>query len=184
MIIIGITGTLGAGKGTIVEYLVHQKGFAHYSVRAFLIEEIQNRGLPVDRDSMVTVANELRTKNSPAFMAEILFERANASGKNCVIESIRTVGEIESLRKKGRFYLFAVDANPALRYKRISQRGSETDQISFDTFLENEKREMLSDDPNHQNISRCIERADFQFSNDGKREELYQQLEIVLNKIL
>ena len=34
MIIIGITGTLGAGKGTIVDYLVKQKGFVHYSVRA------------------------------------------------------------------------------------------------------------------------------------------------------
>ena len=27
MIIIGITGTLGAGKGTIVDYLVKEKGF-------------------------------------------------------------------------------------------------------------------------------------------------------------
>ena len=27
MIIIGITGTLGAGKGTVVNYLVEKKGF-------------------------------------------------------------------------------------------------------------------------------------------------------------
>ena len=35
MIIIGITGTIGAGKGTIVELLI-KKGFKHYSVRDFL----------------------------------------------------------------------------------------------------------------------------------------------------
>ena len=39
MITIGITGTLGAGKGTIVEYLQKEKGFSHYSVRAFLTDE-------------------------------------------------------------------------------------------------------------------------------------------------
>ena len=43
MIIIGITGTLGAGKGTIVDYLVKERGFVHYSVRAFITEEIEKR---------------------------------------------------------------------------------------------------------------------------------------------
>ncbi|MDR0438308.1 MAG: AAA family ATPase, partial [Bacteroidales bacterium] len=51
--IIGITGTIGAGKGTIVDYLVSQKGFLHFSVRDFLSEEIERRGLPVNRDTMV-----------------------------------------------------------------------------------------------------------------------------------
>ena len=45
MITIGITGTLGAGKGTIVDYLVKNRGFVHYSVRAFITEEIKRRGL-------------------------------------------------------------------------------------------------------------------------------------------
>jgi len=39
--ILGITGTFGAGKGTIVEYL-KTKGFSHYSVSEdFLIPEIK-----------------------------------------------------------------------------------------------------------------------------------------------
>jgi dephospho-CoA kinase len=184
MIIIGITGTLGAGKGTVVEYLTTVKGFVHYSVREFIVEEIKRRGLNVNRDTMVIVANDLRKQHTPAYMAETLYERASASGKNCIIESIRTVGEIESLRNKSNFYLFAVDANPEVRYCRITQRGTETDHISFSTFLDNETREMTSNDPNHQNISRCIALADFVFTNDGSREELYQQLEFVLDSIL
>ena len=63
MIIIGITGTIGAGKGTIVEYLTDKKGFTHYSVRSFLIDEIKKRGFEVNRDSMVLVANDLRKKS-------------------------------------------------------------------------------------------------------------------------
>ena len=92
MITIGITGTLGAGKGTIVDYLVKEKDFVHYSVRAFLTQEIQRRGLPVNRDSMTAVGNDLRAQHSPSWIVEQLYEQANASGKNCIIESIRTPG--------------------------------------------------------------------------------------------
>ena len=45
MIIIGITGTLGSGKGTIVEYLVQKRGFRHYSVREYLLEIIRKAGM-------------------------------------------------------------------------------------------------------------------------------------------
>ena len=55
--IIGITGSFGAGKGTVVEYLI-DKGYKHFSAREFLTEEILRRGMSVDRDSMIAVAND------------------------------------------------------------------------------------------------------------------------------
>jgi dephospho-CoA kinase len=177
MIIIGITGTIGAGKGTLVEYLVEKKGFVHYSVRGFLIEELNKRNMPLNRDSMVMVANELRERNSPSYIIDQLFEQAKQAGKDAVIESIRTPGEVESLRKKNNFCLLAVDADPEIRYKRIVQRNSETDHISFEEFLSNEQREMTSTDPNKQNLSKCIAMADCLLNNNGSIEGLYKQLE-------
>lgn len=177
MKVIGITGTLGAGKGTIVEYLVAHHSYHHYSVRGYLLQEIHRRGLPPNRDSMVLVANELRSKNSPAFIIEELYKEAVILGKNCIIESIRTPGEAESLRKTGNFVLLAVDADPLLRYQRIFSRGSETDQIDFETFLANEAREMDSTDPNHQNLRKCIEMADILLFNNGTIEQLEHEIE-------
>lgn len=183
MLIIGITGTLGAGKGTIVAYLSEQKQFEHYSVRNFLIEEIEKRNLPVNRDSMTMVANELRAGHSPSYVTDQLYNRALISSKNCIIESIRTPGEIDSLREKNNFYLFAIDAPSEIRYQRILLRKSETDNISYQTFIENENREMDTNDPNKQNLRKCIEMADFVFDNSGSIKDLEEQVEIVLNKI-
>jgi len=184
MIIIGITGTLGAGKGTIVEYLTSNKGFLHFSVRTFLLEEIRLQGMPENRDSMFTLANSLRAEYGPSFVTDQLYLKAVQSDNNCIIESIRTPGEINSLRKSGSFYLFAVDAKPEIRYQRIRLRQSETDSISYDTFLENEKREMNTMDSNKQNLLKCISMADFVFTNNGNKEELFQQVEAALCNIL
>jgi dephospho-CoA kinase len=183
MNIIGITGTLGAGKGTIVKYLVENEGFVHFSVRRYIAEEIIKRGLEVNRDTLTSIANDLRAKNSPSYIIDELYKKADRTGKNCVIESIRTPGEVFSLRKKGNFYLFAVDADPEIRYKRIKARQSETDQVSFDIFLENEKREYISDDPNKQNLKKCIELADFLLINNKTIKQLNNQIKATLKEI-
>lgn len=182
MLIIGITGTLGAGKGTIVEYLTGKKSFLHFSVRSFLLNEIRRAGLPGNRDSMFNLANQLRATFGPSYITDQLYEEAKNTGMDCVIESIRTPGEIYSLRAKGSFILLAVDALPEIRYERIKIRQSETDQVSYPVFLENEAREMSTTDPNKQNLRKCIEEADFLLTNNGSKGDLIRQIEAVLNR--
>ena len=183
MIIVGITGTLGAGKGTVVEYLVKEKGFIHYSVRDFLRKELERRNMPLNRDTLTDVANNLREKHGPAHIAEALYREAERTDRNCIIESIRTPGEVKALRTKERFYLLAIDADLEIRSRRIRDRRSETDQISYDTFLMNEKREMHATGPFKQNLSGCIELADYVINNNGSIRELQRKTENFLVKI-
>jgi dCMP deaminase len=180
--IIGITGTLGAGKGTIVEYLLG-RGFKHYSVRAFLTEEIMKRGLEVNRENMVSVGNDLRAKFGPSHIVEELHRQAVVDGGNSVIESIRCPGEVEALRKKARFVLFAVDADLEARYSRVVGRASVTDKLSFEEFVAAEQREMESNDPYKQNLRKCIGMADHRFKNDWTIDELHGKVGAVLGKV-
>jgi len=182
MIIVWITWTLGAGKGTIVDYLVQKKWFQHFSVRAYLIKEIERRGLPVIRDNMVIVANDLRAQHWASYIVEQLYQEAKTSGKNTIIESLRTVGEIEALKWKENFYFFAIDADPKIRYERIVRRASESDHVSYEKFIDDEQKEMNNTDPTKQNVAKCMQLADHVFNNDGTLEQLNEQIETVIAK--
>ncbi len=181
MKIIGITGTLGAGKGTIVDYLVKNHGYCHFSVRGFLKEQIEQRGEIVNRDSLTYTANVLRAQFGPSYIAEQLWQQAQISGRNCIIESIRTLGEVQALKAKGNFTLFSVDTDRLLRYQRVLLRGSETDHISFETFSNNEDRELQSADPNRQNLTGCMALADFHFLNNGSFQDLFHQIDLIIH---
>lgn len=178
--IIGITGTIGAGKGTVVEYL-KTKGFIHYSARDVWNEEIARRGLPPGRDSMVLVANELRAQHGSDYFARRAIEKSAEDGGNAVIESIRSVGEARRIKENGGI-LWAVDADIRARYERIIGRNSETDHISFEKFVADEELEMRNDDPNKQNIAAVMAMADSVFTNDGTPDGLYQQVDLALKK--
>ena len=182
-IIIAITGTLGSGKGTVVEFL-KEKGFKHYSVREFLMQEIEKRGLFVTIDSMYKLANELREKNSPSYIIEELYKQAEKNSDNSIIESVRNPGEVKALKNKNNFYLIAVDADQKTRWQRIIKRkGDDSDNISFDKFKFEEQRQMQSNNPNEQNLSKCIEMADFKLDNSGNIEDFKKQVNSVLDKI-
>jgi dephospho-CoA kinase len=183
-IIIGITGTLGAGKGTIVDYLVSTKDFADYSVRTFITEEIIKRGLPINRDTMRTTGNDLRKMYGGAWIVEQLLTQAVTSGKNAIIESVRTEDEVTTLQKNN-IPLFSVDADIHIRFARIEERKSVTDSISFETFSEQEKLESESTNPAEQNLIRCCDLTDprFRFTNNGSFEELHTQIDKALGLI-
>ncbi|PID34770.1 MAG: hypothetical protein CR971_01540 [candidate division SR1 bacterium] len=180
MKIIGLTGTNGAGKGTIVEYLKN-KGFVHYSVSGFLRNIIKEQGLPINRDSMGKVSDELRKKFGPGYLVEELYKLAEKNGKDCIIESIRTLGEIESLHKQGNFSLWAIDADQKIRYERITLRGSEKDDVSFEKFQEQEKSESANLEAHKKNLFGCIKKADVLLNNNGTVEELHQQIDKLIN---
>ncbi|MCC7356198.1 MAG: AAA family ATPase [Candidatus Doudnabacteria bacterium] len=183
MTVIGITGTIGAGKGTVTKYLTDNYGFKSYSVRDFLIEEINRRGLAVNRDSMVDVANDLRATHGPGYIVSELYKRAQQNSGNTIIESVRTIGEVETLKNKPNFSLLAIDADIKQRYERIKNRESSTDSISFEKFVEDEQRELTSNDPGKQNLLGCIKLADYVILNNKGLPELKTQVDSIINTL-
>jgi dephospho-CoA kinase len=132
---------------------------------------------------MNVVANDLRAMYSPSYIIERLCAEAKRIGRNAIIEAIHTEGEARSLRREPNFVLLAVDADREARYHRIVARGSEKDHISFEKFKADEAREFSSTDPAKQNLSRCIELADYKLKNNGSVEELYARVDEILERL-
>lgn len=183
-IIIGITGTLGSGKGTVVAYLVSKYGFTHYSVPAFIRAEVARRGLPDNRDSMLTVGNGLRAEHSPSYIVDQLYNQAVHDGVPAIIESIRSTGEAVALKAKPQpVFLLAVDADQRIRYERILQRKSYKDDISYEKFLADEAREMNDPDPSGMNIVGCIQLADLVIQNNSELTQLHSAVDNMMTAI-
>lgn len=179
--VIGITGTIGAGKGAVVEYLKTQ-GFAHYSVRDVLLEEVARRGLPPDRPSLRDVGNELRELYSPSYLVEHAYADAIEKGGDAIIESVRAYGEAEFLKGKGAI-LLAVDADEQIRYGRIHARGLSTDAVDFDTWKAQEARELSSPETHGQNVLGVMQIADYHMLNNGTLEEMRTEADRFLARI-
>lgn len=174
--IIGLTGSFGAGKGTVVDYLIEKKGFNHYSASGFITEEIVRRGMPINRDSMIVVSNDLRATHGPAYIIDSLYARAQEKGGDSIIESLRAVAEVRRIKELGG-KVIGVDANPEIRYERAVGRGSEKDNVTFEEWLEQQRKESNPDDPTKQDIFGALAESDYVVTNDGTLAELYAQVD-------
>jgi dephospho-CoA kinase len=179
--IIGLAGSFGAGKGTVVEYLL-TKGFTHYSASGFITEEIVRRGLPVNRDSMIIVANDLRQQYGPSHIVEELYKRASSQGGDAVIEALRAVAEVEKIKALGG-NVIGVDAEQKTRFDRSQKRGSVKDGVTFEVWLAQEQKESNPNDPTKQDIFGALKKADMVLLNNGTQEELFEQVDAFFKKL-
>jgi dephospho-CoA kinase len=179
--LIGITGTLGAGKTTVASYLL-EKGFVYRSVRSFITDEVTRRNLPISRDSLVAVGNEIRLEHGPDYIIRTLVVEAVASGADVVIESIRAIAEADLLLQHGG-YLVSIDADQALRYERVMASHSQIVPVSLTEFQAQEAREMHSPDSTKQSIADVMSRAQFTIKNTGSETELQQAVDTIVETI-
>lgn len=177
--IVGLTGTNASGKTTIVNYLV-SKGFDHHSLSDLIREELARIGRTPSRENLIEMGNQLRAEKGPAVLAEMI--KSKLSGRDTVIDSIRNVFEVRSLKQLPDFFLVAVDAPETLRFERAMARNRPENVSDLAEFLAIEHKEK-SNRQDQQNISACMALADFRIFNDGDFNQLQRQVDDILDGI-
>lgn len=184
MIILGITGLSGSGKDTVAEYL-KLKNFVATSLSDRIREECGVRGLPLDRDTLIRVGNELRENFGLSVLAERSLEIIkNSESDKFVLTSLRHPKEVEFLKAQGNFWLVEVFVPLEVRFERIKNRLREGDtDLTLEKFKEQEARELTGSEAQQQ-ILKVMELVDFRIDNSGSLEETYRQVEDILKKII
>ncbi len=176
--IIGLTGRNGAGKTAVSEYL-KRRSFECFSLSDAIREEIRKRGFEITRERLIEVGNELRREFGPGVLAERITDRLE-SDRNYVIDSIRNPHEVEVLRRRGDFTLVAVEADRAIRFERSRKRMREGAAQTLEQFVEEETRELNSNNASDQQLLATRNLADLILTNNGTLDEMHRRLDEVL----
>lgn len=180
--IIGLTGTNGAGKTVTADFLV-KKGFVFYSLSDEIRRELETTGLEANRENLIQTGNRLRSEYGPAVLAERIKTRLRPD-RHYVIDSIRSPYEVDALRATGDFRLLHLDAPRQLRYDRVVERGGSRTPKDFAEFSEQENRELESDDPAKQQLRACYQKADETLNNGDSLEALQALLSDIVTRWL
>jgi dephospho-CoA kinase len=172
---IGLTGTNGAGKGEAAAFFI-KKGYAYFSLSDVIREKLKEEGLEASRDNLIRKGNDLRKQGGPDILARLVMEKVR---DRAVIDSIRNPKEVEYLKGKAGFILLALVAPAALRFERVQKRGRNESASTLDAFIKKEAQER-SENPDAQQLDRCLAMADRTIVNDGTLEELQRKLEELL----
>ena len=174
-IILGLTGTMGSGKGTIHKCF-EASGINYFlsSLSDIVREEARLRNVSSDREVLKKIGNELRSKYGEGILAQKAKQLLEGKDYDLVIiDGIRMPGEVEELRKNSNFYLIGLDAQLETRFLRIKNRAREIEpntQAEFEK-LDYEDRGFIKDS-NGQQTEKCLELSDFLIWNDEQFKDI------------
>jgi len=183
--IIGVCGTVGAGKETLTEFF-RRKGFVYFETRQIIVEELKKLGLELSRKNMQDWADEQRVKVGVEALMKIMLNKAREdTSKHYIFDSLRNPGEAEFLKKEVKdFILIGVDAPLEIRFKRAVARAKPSDPVVWTEFVKMNERDLDdTSNPLGQHTKKLIEMADFVVINDKDLESAQKQVEEIWNKI-
>ena len=181
--IIGLTGTIGAGKSIVAEFL-KKKGFSYFSLSNELREIAKKEKIEQTRENLQDIGNKIRHENGPDFLAELVVLRIESEdASNAVVDGIRNPAEVKALKRLKDFFLVSIDADEKIRFNRLKERNRENDSTSWDDFQKANARDLGEKDEKGQQTKKCMELADFAILNKGTAEEMQKKLEEMYKKL-
>ena len=151
----------GAGKSTIANGL-KSKGFEIINMGDAVREEAKKRNLEPTGENLGKLMLDLREKNGPGAVAELIQENIENSSSNVIIiDGLRSNEEIQVLQKIGTVKLLSINASADTRYSFLTDRGRSDDPITREKFVERDTREIRV------GVSSPIALADESISNNN-----------------
>jgi dephospho-CoA kinase len=165
----------GAGKSTVAFFL-KEKGFEVVTMGDAVREEAKRLGLEPTDINLGKLMLKLRQDHGPGAVGHVVMQKlargsdgGGTNSSNVVVDGIRSISELEILKKVGHVKLLAIHASQGTRFKHLKERGRSDAPANSNEFAGRDKRELSI------GISEAIALADETISNnDLTLEELKQ----------
>jgi dephospho-CoA kinase len=176
-LIVCLTGMPGSGKSTIVSAL-KSKGIETLNLGDGVRAEAKRRNLEPSGENLGKIMLQLREKNGPGAIANLLTDQIQNSKSNIIIvDGVRSIAEIEVLKNVGSVKLLSIEATAETRFNFLKARGRSDDPETKEKFAERDNREISV------GIDKSISIADETISNnDLTLDELTELAHTVIKK--
>ena len=176
---IGLLGTIGAGKTAISEYLVKNHNFYKIGMGDLVREVAKQESLELTRENLQIIQKKYRDDYGKGYFIKETIKRLKESGRDrLLIDGIRTPTDASEAKKAGAV-LILIDAPKKARYERLKARKREGDAQTFEHFSEQEKREwkMLE-------FKETLKLVDVKMENSGSLQEIYNKIDKIIEKLI
>lgn len=176
--ILGLTGPIACGKGTIKKYIESKYGGKDVRFSTALRDVCTRIGEEVNRNNLQTVSEMLREYFGQNILAKIIAKDIEKiDNEIIVIDGVRRLADIEYLKDMQGFTLIRIDAKPEIRYERMKKRNENKgdDKKTYEEFLNDHTRSDADSE-----VPIVMQHASVSINNDGDLENLYRQIDQIL----
>jgi dephospho-CoA kinase len=175
MVVIGIVGEKGAGKGTFVRYFkeLSKKKISDIRFSDLLKQTLDLWDLPGTRENYQKMAVAMRDMfNRDALTHATHKKIAQMDAEIVLVEGVRWLTDEKMIRSFPKNRLVYISASPKLRFERLKKRNEKVGENNT-TFARFSKEEQAE---NELLIPAIGKRADFKVDNTGSFEDLKEQV--------
>lgn len=147
ILIVALTGMPGAGKTTVANFLA-QKGIPLLIMGDVVREAAQNDGLEPTSDNLSKLMLRLREKKGPEAIAYLVSDKIETMKHEkkefdvVIVDGIRSMAEIQVLKRVGNVKLLAIHGSTSTRYSHIRERARSDVPSNVGDFDKRDKVEM------------------------------------------
>lgn len=181
MLVLGLTGTIGAGKDVVSDYIVKEHGFNAFSCGDVIRTIADEEGLEPTRENLQMLGKEHRKKEGEGFLGKKAAEIANRKDSDrLVVNGIRNPEEVQALREElgEDFVLIYIHADEETRFERLKERARTGDPKTLEAFKEQDRKEKEKF-----RMEETFDMADEYIGNEGSLQELYNKVDETVSKL-
>jgi len=178
--VIGLCGSIGAGKDVVAKFLVKEYGYVQITVGDIVREAFNKTGIPMTRENIDDFSKGMMEAHGPDHWLKQCVQKIKMEGYGrAIVDGIRTMNNHEVVKEafNGDYLLFKVDAEPMVRFKRLQSRGR--------ADLPKNLQEFKSQEESQNKIFRINETfkiVDWTIDNSTTLEELYERIRKIAQK--